>query len=249
MSSSAVGCYVLANDPFHNWLEPFVFSFRKHVPAEVALHVIPFNSQIDRVSQLCDDHAISIVQAPAFFDWADELLVRYWMHAYKNSNPKQDLHGGNKYGYLRKLYTVFHGMYDYNIFLDADTVVLKNFLPALNFACSDIAFFATTEAKYCHSSAFCDALPEPTANILYNTGGFAAKSKAITAQQVENTVDYLIQQKFAHTHAYEQPIINAVLVLHPEITHQCLHVTHWSGDNSPIAEKQYFEHSAGVVKR
>lgn len=247
--SRSVGCYFLANDPYCHWLRGLLESIPNAMRESLPLHVIPFDNRNQQVRQLCDEFSMQFIEDAAFNEWADALLLHYEQSRVKPRQVSADI----RVGYLRKLYSVFSGAYDLNMFLDADILVLKDFRALFDNASTGFTFFSHTDVNDAYSESFQShptwcrirhQLPEYS----YNTGGFITTPQAMQPSHIEDAVRYLLSLPGAGI-CLDQPIINAAVLLNHSIRHCCNYAAHWFGSPQPPQDFHYFTHSAGLDKR
>lgn len=124
------GVLFMANDPYLEWVRPFLESFRAWNPS-TPLTLIPFDHRVDVLTRLSDRYEFSVMVEPSLteLDEIGRLLLQ--------ENPRPHLPPA----VFRKL-ACFWADYDPFVFLDADIVVTSSVFPFFDTVAAGRAPFA-----------------------------------------------------------------------------------------------------------
>lgn len=196
------GVYFLANDGVIDLAIAFLNSFRKHNP-DIPLCLIPFNMDFEQLRELRHKYRFSIYSNGEILARCDEISVRF---------HKQVL------GHYRKL-AIWEGDFDQFIYIDVDTVVLRNiefafpFLSRFDFVTSHSNTPDIVKWVWKPSIYSAGRLTEEQIAFSANTGFIMSKKRALTLETVTpKLADALSLASHMVLFCKEQPLLNYLIV-------------------------------------
>ncbi len=196
------GVYFLANDGVFDIAAAFLSSFRASNP-EVPLCLIPFNSSVQKLSELSSRYNFSVYSDEDLLSTCDQMSKRFH---------------GTVNGQYRKL-AAWHGEYDEFVYIDSDTIVLEDvcfvfdFLKYFSFIVShsdmpEIRRWVWKDSIYSTTS-----LSRKQISYAANTGFIASSKGALSIQQAaEKLEDALALADHMELICAEQPFLNYLIV-------------------------------------
>lgn len=182
----------VANDSILHYLEPFLASFRAHMPTHSAL-MIPYDNNIEMSSRLAQYYNISLLPISKI----DPIIVELTQKVYQRD-----------VGHLRKMHS-FALKADNVLIIDVDVVIIKDLGPLIDaFAAStaDIAYGEKTES-YVYSKTGLALFPKSK---LFSCGIMITSPARTGLLQIRDTIlanfDEFMTAK--EPSVQEQPIIN-----------------------------------------
>ena len=193
---SSRGIYLLANDPYTEWIVALLESVRSWNP-DVAIYLIPFDDRFSAVASLSDRYQLTIYDDPTL-EWLDEVGRRLAPARGGDGLPP---------GVYRKL-AAFWGPLDEFLFVDADVVVtceVSVLLEALARSPAEVLYMhdAPPDAVYARGSRLWE---RSSRAVLFNTGVWAATRGLLGTETVAAVTDELEPYKDEILHS-DQTVI------------------------------------------
>lgn len=196
------GVYFLANDQVFDLTVAFLNSLRKFNP-QIALCLIPFNNNFSKISNLKDIYNFCIWKDQQSLDFCDKISLQFH---------------NNVAGHYRKL-VMWGGIFDEFIYIDIDTIVLKN----LDFAFNLLPHFEIITSysnhkaieKWVWKESVYDTGILTNEQIEYaaNTGFIVSKKGILSLKDVENNLQKALKLKpYMELSCMEQPFLNYLMV-------------------------------------
>jgi hypothetical protein len=196
------GVFFLANDGIYDLTIAFLNSFRVHNPT-LALCLIPFGDDIERLSKLAAKYDFTIFDDQAMMTRCDEISRKFH---------------GRVIGNYRK-FVAWHGPFDEFIYIDSDSVVTADVSFAFEFLEDHAFVFSHSDAPFLRRYVWKETLeatgaltPEQIA-FSANGGYFCSAKGNLTFREVEAKVDAGLQL-IDHMVLFciEQPFLNYLVV-------------------------------------
>jgi len=196
------GVYFLANDGIIDLAIAFLNSFRKHNP-DIPLCLIPFNSDFEQLRDLRNKYHFSIYSNGEILARCDEISVGFHKRVM---------------GHYRKL-AIWEGDFDQFIYIDVDTVVLRNiefafaFLYRFDFVTSHSNIPEIVKWVWKPSIYSAGRLTEEQIAFSANTGFIMSKKGALTLETVmPRLASALSLASHMVLFCKEQPFLNYLIV-------------------------------------
>jgi len=196
------GVYFLANDNTLELSIAFLNSLRKYNP-DISLCLIPYNSNYKNIAALCDKYYFSILEDNEILDTCDKISFSFYGHIS---------------GSFRKL-ALWAGPFDEFIYIDTDTVVLKNiefsfkYLSEYDFITSHSNIPSIRKWVWKDSVYKADVLSEEQINFAANTGFIISHKKIFSLELIQKKLPAALEIK-NHMELWcgEQPFLNYLFV-------------------------------------
>jgi hypothetical protein len=196
------GVYFLANDQVLDLAIAFLNSFRTYNP-EVALCLIPFGSDIARISALRERYGFTL--------WRDTGRLR------SCDETSRAFHDRTA-GHYRKL-AMWDGPFDEFVYIDCDTVVLHSidfvfgYLDAFDFVASHSNLSHTRRWVWRDSMCATGTLTEAQISYAASTGFLASRRECLPAAQIAERLP-AARRLAPHMEllCFEQPLLNYLIV-------------------------------------
>jgi hypothetical protein len=230
------GVYFLANNGVLDLAIAFLNSFRAYNP-DIPLCLIPFNSKVDRVAKLRSKYRFSIYDATEVLAFCDEVSLRFHPTAI---------------GHYRKL-AAWNGEFDEFIYIDVDTVVLRDvglvfdFLASHSFVTSHSNIENIVKFVWKKSVYQSNLLTKEQIAFSANTGFIASQARALTKEVVKAKLERACALAPHMSLSYaEQPLLNYLFVTSglpytslwalTRLGHPDVPLERWAGERRPGLE-------------
>lgn len=221
--SQSQGIYFIASDRVIDLAIAFLNSVRMHHPS-IAICLIPFNDDCDRLLKLRTVFNFSVFDDPERLDWCDRISEQVI---------------GSKLGHFRKLAT-WAGPFEEFIYIDIDTVLLTDL--SFVFKCladwdivpshSDLP--GLIEFVWNRSIDLTGALSQRQIEYAANTGFMASRKGVLTQEYVNAKLpSALALKEHMCPDTVEQPFLNYLIVVSP-LRYTSLHVLRQETKNPEI---------------
>lgn len=231
------GVYFLANDKISELAIAFLNSFRNFNP-DIPLCLIPYDSNFKKIASLSDRYNFSIYTDNEILNACDKISVRFL-----------DSISGN----FRKL-ALWEGPFDEFIFIDADTVVLKNvefcfqYLSEYDFITSHSNIPSIRKWVWKDSIYNANILSNDQINYATNTGYIISYKKALPFKLATEKINAALEIK-DHMELWcaDQPFLNYLFVTSGKFTsllnlycrnpYQKIPLEQWGGRKHGVIQK------------
>jgi len=198
------GVYMLANDAVYDIAVAFLNSFRINNPY-IDLCLIPFNDDIANLSKLSDIYGFDIFSDREKLICCDEI-------------GQSIMRGKKNIGQFRK-FCAFEGPYDEFIYIDCDTIVLKDIYITFQHLNSFDIIFSHSNVIDSRRWVWKDSILKSgllnleQINFAANTGFFCSRKEVITmAHAIEGAIKAQPFIEHMELHCVEQPFLNFLVV-------------------------------------
>lgn len=236
------GVYILANDYVIDLVIAFLNSFRKYNP-DIALTFIPFNDASERVLKLAERYRFDVYDDVDKLRRCDAISANFFYNP--TGGPLPDALDKRVCGAFRKL-VCWDGPYEEFLYIDVDTVVLKN----VDFAFSQLADhdFVTTHSnipeivKWVWKDSIHATGKLTPEQIAYgaNTGFIASRRGLLGVEAAEKKLEAALElAPHMELLCMEQPLLNYLFVT-SGLRYSSLLNAHYAG-----TKNLYFEYWGG----
>lgn len=196
------GAYFLANDGISDLTVAFLNSFRRYNPA-MSLCFIPYNDQCRYIQSLASGYNFTMFSDPERLGRCDDISLRFHNEVS---------------GQYRKL-LCWEGPFEEFVYIDVDTVVLRNIDFAFEFA-KDYGFLAScSDLPQCRKYVWrdsvdaCAALTDRQKNFAANTGFFVSRKGCLSLRGAEAQLSLALDMKeHMELICIEQSLLNYLIV-------------------------------------
>ena len=170
-----LGIYCLANDRVLEWMKAFLESLRTYEPS-CQLIVIPFDENIEKLSQLATKYNFEFFQNKTLLEELDE-IGNY-------------LHPDAKYykRHIFRKFAVFWGPLNHFLFLDADVVVLgklEELFEAYSSSKCDFMYSGRDMRQVYKPGNFREKMIDEYSAIGFNAGSFMSSKNILTLEELK----------------------------------------------------------------
>ncbi len=203
MSSSITrGVYFLANDNVLELAIAFLNSFRRHNP-DIALCLIPFDDNAEKIVALRDTYSFSIFDNPALLAECDRISIAFH---------------GRRLGAYRKL-AAWEGEFDEFAYIDTDTVLLDSIDFVFEHLAHTDIFTSHSNIPAIRKWVWKDSIDERGAltdeqtAFAANTGFFVSRKTLLNMEYIQTQVEPALRiRDDMELHCMEQPFLNYLIV-------------------------------------
>lgn len=194
--SKRVGVAILANDGIHDWLLPFLDSYRQHNP-NLPTYLIPFDENMDRTRRAAQEYGITVMQDDfARIDRFASLLYPFNRRRYRHR--------------LRKFHCLGLPL-DEVMYLDVDTLIYRDLSALFGRIEAGVTDFiiASTSADWVYSDKV-RVYPELADATRFSDGFFITSPAILSLDRLIDAVSQRLPvfRAVRKSHTYAQPVAN-----------------------------------------